>query len=64
MMNKPAINRRAIGVNFDGDGLAHILIWAPKARHIAIRIDGEEDLPLNQASYGYWQLETSSIQPG
>lgn len=63
-MDKIAVNQRTIGVNFNQEGLADILVWAPHAQTVAIRVNGEETLHLSGQAYGYWQLSTSCLKPG
>ncbi len=57
------IYKRTIGVNFNEDSLAEIVLWAPLAEKVEIKFDGKI-LPLHKAERGYWQLTTTELKPG
>ncbi len=57
------VSRRNIGVNIHDDGSASIRVWAPFAGKIELQLTGNgKRFPLNQESYGYWQLKTSDLK--
>lgn len=59
------INRRTIGVNIDSEGNTSILLWAPHAKKAGIRLcKGRRDIPLQEADYGYWELQTNELKEG
>lgn len=57
------IYKRTIGVNFNKDSLAEIVLWAPLANTVDIGIEGKM-LALNKEDRGYWSLTTSDLKPG
>jgi len=58
------LKNRIIGVNFNANGAA-IKLWAPLAKSVGLLLtDSNEKYLLKEASYGYWQLETSVLKPG
>lgn len=60
-MNK----RKAPGVRFDAAGVATIQVWAPTASRVTLHLtDRNTAEELHQASEGYWQLQTGSLQHG
>ena len=63
-MKKEIVEKRRIGVNFENDGTATILLWAPLALSAEIEIQGRSLLALNVAEYGYWDLQTNELRPG
>jgi maltooligosyltrehalose trehalohydrolase len=62
-MNKPVIERRTLGVNFNTEGTAELLYWVPEANSVAIRFN-QRELPLFNKERGYWALTTNDLQPG
>jgi maltooligosyltrehalose trehalohydrolase len=57
------IYKRTIGVNFNKDSLAEIVVWAPLAKAVSLNVDGR-NLPLNKEERGYWSLTTAELKPG
>ncbi len=58
------LKNRNIGVNFNANGAA-IKLWAPLAKSVGVLLThSNEKYLLKEASYGYWQLETSVLKPG
>ncbi|MGY3215061.1 malto-oligosyltrehalose trehalohydrolase [Mucilaginibacter sp. HD30] len=57
------IYKRTIGVNFNKDSLAEIVLWSPLANTVNISID-DKILPLNSEEKGYWTLTTAELKPG
>lgn len=65
MLSPLNISRRSIGVNFTAQGEAEILLWAPRAKKVCIRLlDSNRMLALKKQEFGYWQLQTTQLQPG
>ncbi|MEZ2335306.1 malto-oligosyltrehalose trehalohydrolase [Mucilaginibacter sp. RCC_168] len=64
VMDELMIDRRGIGVNFNLNGKTQILVWAPKAKNVLIRIEENENLTLEKQDHGYWQLITDCLKPG
>jgi maltooligosyltrehalose trehalohydrolase len=65
MLNPLNINRRSIGVNFTEQGEAEILLWAPLAKKVCIRLlDSNRMLALKKEEFGYWHLQTTQLRPG
>ncbi|WPU91917.1 malto-oligosyltrehalose trehalohydrolase [Mucilaginibacter sabulilitoris] len=62
-MEAPSINKRNIGINFNGLGLAEILLWAPYANKVSIKLD-MKTLSLIKQERGYWTLSTDEVKPG
>ncbi|MGI4020910.1 MAG: malto-oligosyltrehalose trehalohydrolase [Janthinobacterium lividum] len=57
--------KRTIGVNFNANQQAEIILWAPLAKSVELLLtDTNEKYPLKEALYGYWQLETSALKLG
>jgi len=56
------MNRRRIGVNFNGEGDAEIRLWAPLIKEVAIRINDKKSIALQQQDYGYWILTTPELK--
>ncbi|TWR31529.1 malto-oligosyltrehalose trehalohydrolase [Mucilaginibacter pallidiroseus] len=56
-------NKLVPGVTFSQNGEAQIVLWAPKAEDVSIKIDEEGGISLNKADKGYWTLNTSKLKP-
>jgi maltooligosyltrehalose trehalohydrolase len=63
-MNKIFVDKRTVGLNIGKNGRAEALIWAPKAGHVALQIEGGESITLTKGEYGYWNAATDKIKPG
>src|SRR5687768_16319456 len=58
------ILKRRIGVNFCGNGEAEVVVWAPAAKNVELKIIEQEkliELPLQP--YGFWAVVTDQIKP-
>ncbi|AUD03660.1 alpha-amylase family glycosyl hydrolase [Spirosoma pollinicola] len=63
--NQFDITRRTLGVTFSADQKAHVTIWAPQTKHVALAINDESVyLPLTADNSGYWHLDTDQLKPG
>ena len=57
--------QRSLGVTFPNEDQANVVLWSPTAKHVAIKIYGNQSaIPLKQEALGYWCLTTSQIRPG
>lgn len=63
-MENLQIERRSIGVNFNAEGQAQVMLWAPLMEEVSIVINENLQLPLVKEEYGYWVLETDQLKPG
>ncbi len=59
-----SVAHRTLGVNFNGDGGADVLIWAPNSDLVAVKINGHTELKLTKKPHGYWETVTKDIAPG
>jgi maltooligosyltrehalose trehalohydrolase len=63
MLNQ--VNKRSLGVSFLSTHYAQVEVWAPLAKHLAIKIYGQPNaIPLKSAEFGYWRLITDQIRAG
>ncbi|HZF63292.1 MAG TPA: alpha-amylase family glycosyl hydrolase, partial [Chitinophagaceae bacterium] len=59
------ITKRSIGVNFNKEGLAEVVLWAPDAEQAAILLTEENrHINLEKSAYGYWRATTHEISEG
>ncbi|GAB3903018.1 malto-oligosyltrehalose trehalohydrolase [Larkinella knui] len=64
-MHQLTNTRRSLGITFPAKNRAEIVLWAPQARHAAIKVYGHPTaLPLKSEELGYWCAETDDIRPG
>jgi maltooligosyltrehalose trehalohydrolase len=57
------VSNRTIGVNFDDDGKATAVVWAPLAKEVDLVLR-DSVVPLQKQEYGYWKTSTDKIKPG
>ncbi|AKD54809.1 malto-oligosyltrehalose trehalohydrolase [Spirosoma radiotolerans] len=58
-------SQRSLGVTFPTENQANIVLWAPLAKHVAIKVYGNQAaIPLKKEDLGYWCLTTSQLKPG
>lgn len=58
-------SQRRPGIHFNIHGEAEIILWAPLAEKVSIRlIAANTILPLQKEAHGYWRLVTTAIKPG
>ncbi|WP_159473806.1 malto-oligosyltrehalose trehalohydrolase [Dyadobacter sp. 3J3] len=63
-MNEVNTRKRTLGVNFNINGLANAVLWAPDAEHVEILLIFQNiKIPLVREEYGYWILETDLLSP-
>ncbi|MFO7999366.1 MAG: malto-oligosyltrehalose trehalohydrolase [Bacteroidales bacterium] len=55
---------RSIGVNFHKGQPPSILVWAPKARRLAMEVEGKGIFSLEKRPFGYWQASCPGLEPG
>ncbi len=63
-MDKIALDKRNIGLNFGPAGEASMLFWAPYARKVEIEVNGKTRIPLVKKVRGYWQAVLDGVKPG
>ena len=57
--------RRSLGVTFSTGGEAQVMLWAPTAKHVTIKVAKNQlSIPLKKENLGYWSLTTHQIKPG
>jgi maltooligosyltrehalose trehalohydrolase len=57
--------KRSLGINFGSDGQADVLLWAPKAKHVALYLPHLlHTIPLQEQPLGYWQIRSPEVSPG
>jgi maltooligosyltrehalose trehalohydrolase len=62
---KSEINKRTLGVNFNANREAEILLWAPYAGSVEIKLTAaDEKFPLLKENFGYWKAVTGRLKPG
>lgn len=65
LLSEINLHKRSIGVNFNTDGEAEIVVWAPAAKSAAILvIETGKKYPLKEALRGYWHWQTNALKPG
>jgi maltooligosyltrehalose trehalohydrolase len=63
MLETPS-DRRHLGLNFHPESGASMLVWAPFARRLTMKVHGKADVVLEPAEFGYWQAACPQVQPG
>jgi maltooligosyltrehalose trehalohydrolase len=63
------VSRRSAGINFNEEGKADIIVWAPLAEKVEVVLMAGENtshgsIPLIKKQYGYWRAITDQIKPG
>ncbi|MBC8151320.1 MAG: malto-oligosyltrehalose trehalohydrolase [Bacteroidetes bacterium] len=59
------VDARTLGVNFREDNKAEVVVWAPLASQVALKLKTHPGvLPLTREDLGYWCLTTDAIRPG
>ncbi|GAB3968613.1 malto-oligosyltrehalose trehalohydrolase [Spirosoma terrae] len=65
MMSQPDPGRRTLGVTFTAEQTAHVVVWAPLAKSIAVAVNSDpQTIPLAKDEEGYWHTNTEQIKPG
>ncbi|MBO9684626.1 MAG: malto-oligosyltrehalose trehalohydrolase, partial [Flavisolibacter sp.] len=62
-MKEIDVSKRTIGVNFNKQNEAEIIVWSPIAEQVAI-VFGEEQIELKQEDFGYWRAQSNQLQAG
>ena len=57
------VSKRTIGINFNDDGMARAVVWAPTATKVHLAVE-KEKIPLEKTDYGYWKAVTDRLKPG
>lgn len=59
------VKARRLGVNFNIEQGAEVLLWAPFSKEVdLILLDSDKKIALNSEEYGYWSLTTKELKPG
>jgi len=59
------MSKRTVGVNFNEQGIAEILVWAPLVKQVYLELkNGKKKIPLKKDEYGYWFLQTDELKEG
>lgn len=59
------VSKRTLGVNFNSEGAAEILVWAPLKESVQVLLhESGEKLPLKKDEFGFWKSSTGKIKPG
>jgi maltooligosyltrehalose trehalohydrolase len=62
---KVNVSNRTIGINFTTRGEAEVLLWAPYAEQVILKIENEKKgLSLVKQDRGYWSCITDRLRPG
>ena len=61
---KIKISSRSVGVNFNEDGLAKIVVWAPFAKKVEVVVNKARVISLQFAELGYWKATSDDLKPG
>ena len=57
--------KRNVGININEDGSANVVVWAPQADHIELKLEkSDRCIPLEKASYGYWRKVIQDVHEG
>jgi len=63
-MENLQLERRFIGVNFNQEGKAQVMLWAPEVDQLDLVVSGKDAIPMIREEFGYWVLETDQLKPG
>src|SRR5690349_12236476 len=55
---------RKLGVHFNQDGKAEVVLWAPPIKKVEIALADGAQLPLEKIEDGYWTLNTDKVKEG
>src|SRR5688572_14834171 len=59
------VTKRDVGVNINEDGSATVVVWAPQAESIELKLEKSgQRIPLVKGVYGYWREVTQDIYDG
>jgi maltooligosyltrehalose trehalohydrolase len=62
-MKEIDVSKRRIGVNFNEQNEAEILVWSPTAEQVTIVFD-KEQIELNKEDFGYWRTQSNQLKRG
>lgn len=57
------VSKRQIGVNFNAQKQAEVVLWAPFAHSVLLNIKGKLSLKLNGEALGYWRIISDELAP-
>lgn len=64
-MNGIDINKRTLGVHFNGRGEAEVRLWAPLKESVELILKGTgTTIPLKKDDWGFWKASTTQVKPG
>lgn len=63
-MTKGNIVNRNIGVTFNQEGIAEVVLWSPTAESASIIVRNREEIYLKKEEFGYWRTSTDKLKPG
>lgn len=63
-MRKINIRDRNLGVTFDQNGIAEVVLWSPAAEHAEIVVRDKDKIHLKKEEFGYWSTSTDKLKPG
>ncbi len=59
------VSKRNVGININEEGLAGIVVWAPFAQNLQLKLEKSgKRIVLEKSSYGYWQQLTTDVKEG
>jgi maltooligosyltrehalose trehalohydrolase len=59
------IKNRHIGVSFNTNGEAEVLLWAPLVEKVVLKVAGNnQHIPLIKEEFGYWSATANKLKPG
>lgn len=58
--------QRKPGVHYHSSGVTDITVWAPLKKSVTLEIAGPDllSIPLQKNKWGFWELQTTLLQPG
>ncbi|HTM92145.1 MAG TPA: malto-oligosyltrehalose trehalohydrolase, partial [Flavisolibacter sp.] len=62
-MKEIDVSKRTIGVNFNEQNEAEIIVWSPIAEQVAI-VFNKEQIELDKEDFGYWHAQSNKLQAG
>jgi maltooligosyltrehalose trehalohydrolase len=65
MVREIDIKKRTLGVNFNANGEAEVLLWAPLIEKVVLAVAGSnQHIPLIKEEFGYWSATSDKLKPG
>lgn len=58
------VSKRSLGINFNSNGKAEVLVWSTSAQKVALKLTATDTiLPLIQEEHGYWKGSFDELKP-